>query len=423
MGRRLAELFAGIGGFRLALERSGWETVWSNQWEPGRKVQHASDCYRAHFGHERHLNRDIAAVEAKDIPDHDLLVGGFPCQDYSVATSNAKGIHGRKGVLWWEILRVLRERRPDYVLLENVDRLLRSPASQRGRDFGVMLRCLVDLDYVVEWRELNAADYGAPQRRRRVFIFAAGQDTPFGRAASEEADLQGWVQRRGFFAKPFPVTSPLQRRFGEESPHSTLPRDLQRASNDFSHDFQGAGLARGDNVWTYKVAPRIETVVTLGSVLEKGVDKRYYVRRAELSRWKYLKGAKAEPRKAVNGFEYAYTEGALPFPDPVDRPSRTVLTDEGGISPSRFKHVIEDPETNEYRVLTPVEVERLDMFPDNWTDTGMPEKFRYFCLGNALVVGLVERMGHRLLEIAERYPSAGPLLLPGDDRRLASPAH
>lgn len=422
MGRRLAELFAGIGGFRLALERSGWETVWSNQWEPGRKVQHASDCYRAHFGHEGHLNRDIASVTAEVIPDHDLLVGGFPCQDYSVATSNAKGIRGKKGVLWWEILRVLRERRPDYVLLENVDRLLRSPASQRGRDFGVMLRCLVDLGYVVEWRELNAADYGAPQRRRRVFIFAAGQGTPFGQASSEEADPQGWVQRRGFFARPFPVTSSLQHRFGEESPHVTLPGDLQRVSNDFSHDFQGAGLARGDKVWTYKVAPKVETVATLGSVLEKGVDKRYYVRRTEISRWKYLKGAKAEPRKAANGFEYAYTEGALPFPDALDRPSRTVLTDEGGIGPSRFKHIVEDPETNEYRVLTPVEVERLDMFPDNWTDTGMPEKFRYFCLGNALVVGLVERMGRRLVEVAERYPSAGPLGLPRDDKRLASPA-
>jgi DNA (cytosine-5)-methyltransferase 1 len=422
MGRRVVELFAGVGGFRLALERSGWETVWSDQWEPGRRLQHASDCYRAHFGEKGHQNLDITSFAGKDIPDHDLLVGGFPCQDYSVATSNAKGISGRKGVLWWEIRRILEDRRPDYVILENVDRLLRSPTTQRGRDFGIMLRCLVDLGYVVEWREINAADYGAPQRRRRVFIFAAGEATTFGQAALEASDCEGWVQRKGFFAKEFPVTSAPQHRFGEEDPHAVLPKSLQRTSDSFAHDLHGAGLARGGKVWTYKVAPRAEPLVTLGSVLERGVDKRFYIQKSDLARWKYLKGAKAEARKAANGYEYAYTEGPLPFPDPLDRPSRTVLTDEGGLSPSRFKHIIEDPETNEYRVLTPIEVERLDMFPDNWTDTGMPEKFRYFCLGNALVVGLVERMGRRLREISEDARSLTPSKSPKAGKRLPIPA-
>src|SRR5438552_364694 len=124
---RVCELFAGVGGFRLALERSGWEVVWSNQWEPGEKAQWASNCYAGHFGKKGHLNADIAAVAASTIPEHDLLVGGFPCQDYSVATTKARGIHGKKGVLWWEIRRILRAKRPPFVLLENVDRLLRSP--------------------------------------------------------------------------------------------------------------------------------------------------------------------------------------------------------------------------------------------------------------------------------------------------------
>ncbi|MCI4322863.1 MAG: DNA (cytosine-5-)-methyltransferase [Thermoplasmata archaeon] len=412
MGQRVVELFAGVGGFRAGLERSGWETVWSDQWEPGRKVQHASECYRTHFGDANHHNLDITKVASEAIPDHDLLVGGFPCQDYSVATANARGITGKKGVLWWEIRRILQDKRPSYALLENVDRLLKSPSSQRGRDFGVMLWCLQDLGYMVEWREINAADYSAPQRRRRVFIFAAHERTQIAKDASKVHDVRGWLERQGFFAKPFPVNSVVQHRFGEEAPQAVLPKDLQQTSSEFAHDLQGAGLALGRKVWTYKVVPKSERMVTLGSVLEKGVDPRLYVPSSDIPKWKYLKGAKSEKRKTPAGFEYEYSEGPLPFPDPVDRPSRTVLTDEGGLSPSRFKHIILDTEVDRYRVLTPIEVERLDQFPDGWTDTGMPERFRYFCLGNALVVGLVERMGARLREISEGTLDPSPTSKP-----------
>ena len=186
---KVIELFAGVGGFRLGLE--GWkgkssssgyskkmiknfETVWSNQWEPGVKVQHASDVYQEMFGSTGHSNQDIGAIVPKSIPKHDLLVGGFPCQDYSVAKQLAKseGIEGKKGVLWWSIRDILEAKRPKYALLENVDRLIKSPAKQRGRDFAIILASLADLDYMVEWRVINAADYGMPQRRRRVFIFA-----------------------------------------------------------------------------------------------------------------------------------------------------------------------------------------------------------------------------------------------------------
>jgi DNA (cytosine-5)-methyltransferase 1 len=419
MSLRAIELFAGVGGFRLGLEMSGWQTVWSNQWEPGQKAQHASSCYRAHFGESGHYNVDIATIAAKDIPEHDLLVGGFPCQDYSVATANAKGIVGRKGVLWWEIRRILHEKRPNYVLLENVDRLLKSPSAQRGRDFGIMLWCLNDLGYLVEWREINAADYGAPQRRRRVFIFAAQERTPFAMEAQAADDVERWVGKRGFFAKPFAVSSMHQLRLGAEEPHVVLPGDLQSASDRFACPFLNAGLAREGKIWTYKVLPRVDSLVVLGSVLERGVDKRFYIPKDDIRRWDYLKGAKAEKRRAAGGFEYAYTEGPLPFPDPLDRPSRTVLTDEGGLSPSRFKHVVSDPETNELRTLTPVEVERLDTFPDGWTDTGMPERSRYFCLGNAVVVDLVSRMGSRLREISGEPPA--PPLSAGTRRSRHAP--
>ena len=175
---RAVELFAGVGGFRLGLQRAGWSVVWSNQWEPSTRSQHASDCYVAHFGAEGHTNEDISRVLDRverrgcGLPEHDLLVGGFPCQDYSVARTlnQAAGLIGKKGVLWWEIYRLLRLRQPRFILLENVDRLLKSPATQRGRDFAVMLASLAGLGYTVEWRVVNAADYGFPQRRRRVFI-------------------------------------------------------------------------------------------------------------------------------------------------------------------------------------------------------------------------------------------------------------
>ena len=123
MTNRVCELFAGVGGFRLGLEKSGWEVVYSNQWEPNNKNQYASDCYLYHFGKDGHSNIDIA--EAKyDISQHELLTGGFPCQDYSVAATNAKGIKGKKGVLWWEIYYILEKNRPPYILLENVGRML-----------------------------------------------------------------------------------------------------------------------------------------------------------------------------------------------------------------------------------------------------------------------------------------------------------
>ena len=106
----VAELFAGVGGFRIGLARAGLKTVFSNQWEPSTKIQHASEVYIANFGEKGHSSIDIALVEK--IPSRfDVLVGGFPCQDYSVAATQAKGIQGKKGVLWWEINHILHHQR------------------------------------------------------------------------------------------------------------------------------------------------------------------------------------------------------------------------------------------------------------------------------------------------------------------------
>ena len=145
---KVVELFAGVGGFRLGLEgwnsksassnynenfESPYEVVWSNQWEPSTKVQHASMVYETRWDKKNHCNQDISTVEISAIPNHELLVGGFPCQDYSVATTlkNSKGLIGKKGVLWWSIHKILseKENKPKYLFLKNVDNLGVTPGS------------------------------------------------------------------------------------------------------------------------------------------------------------------------------------------------------------------------------------------------------------------------------------------------------
>ena len=202
MKKTVCELFAGVGGFRLGLERasSDWETVWFSQWEPNKTKQWAHACYVSHWGDiDDKTGVDIALLDKSGIPDHNLLVGGFPCQDYSVARPlpGSTGIKGKKGVLWWQIRDTLQAKEPSFALFENVDRLLKSPATQRGRDFGVILACLNDLGYFVEWRVINAAEYGAGQRRRRVFIFASRNSTSYTRILKKKSSI---ISETGFFA-------------------------------------------------------------------------------------------------------------------------------------------------------------------------------------------------------------------------------
>lgn len=407
MKYRVAELFAGVGGFRIALEQSGWDTIWANQWEPSTKVQWAADCYTFHFPDQKHnpnFNKDISVVtsmleeDANTIPDHELLVGGFPCQDYSVATTQAKGMLGKKGVLWWEIEKIVRLKKPPYVLLENVDRLLVSPSKQRGRDMGILLACFRDLGYLVEWRVINAADYGFPQKRRRVFIFASRGDTKIAKHLKAVGLSHEWLQVEGFFAPAFPVEhNPVDH----DAPDN-FDASLQSVSDSFSFKFNNAGVMSDGKIYTLKVIPVKQKVGTLASILQDSVDSSFYVSEADLSRtkgWEYVKGSKREERTAKTGHVYHYTEGAIPFPEKLDSPSRTILTGEGNQNPNRSTHLILDPVADKYRTLTPVEVERLNGFPDNWTDTGMPKGKRYFCMGNALVVGVVEKLGWRLKEV------------------------
>jgi DNA (cytosine-5)-methyltransferase 1 len=404
---RVVELFAGVGGFRIGLERASkrFRVVWSNQWEPSTKKQEASDIYVARFGANGHSNTDIAKVDAKDIPAHDLLVGGFPCQDYSVARTlkKAQGLAGKKGVLWWEIHRILMEKQPGYVFLENVDRLLKSPVKQRGRDFAVMLASLADLGYTVEWRVVNAADYGMPQRRRRVFFFGFHRSTPMNALLNAEADAQSWLMHKGILASAFPA---LPARTATAS--FTINGDLAEITDRFNNGkgalkspFANAGLMQERSVLTWHAEPDHDgPYAVLGDFLlpDKEVHPHFFLDEKSLAQWAYLKGAKRELR-TVGSHAYHYAEGAMSFPDALDKPSRTIITGEGGMGPSRFKHVVHT-KNGRLRRLTPVELERLNMFPDGHTE-GASDSRRAFFMGNALVTGIVERVGKVL---AKRVP-------------------
>lgn len=407
---RVVELFAGVGGFRAGLEGCApevFKTVWADQWEPGQAGQWAYKCYVRRFGEEANCcNQDISQVIGQ-VPEHDLLVGGFPCQDYSVASTGAQGIEGKKGVLWWSIDKIVQERRPRYVLLENVDRLLKSPARQRGRDFGIILRCLQDQGYAVEWRVINAADYGCVQRRRRTFLFACRKDTPQFQALVarlEVTGLSGWVRSEGFFAGAFPV-----EQGGPNWSKSTRTdligyRDLVEITDSFRASFYNGGVMFQGQIWSEELTPSYTDPETgrscrlLGEVIAQGeVDERYFIPEQDMEKWQRMKGAKRIDRKSKSGYTYQFSEGAIAFPDPLDRPARTMLTSEG--TANRSTHVVADRLTGRLRRLTPEECEQINGFRPGWTDTGMPERQRYFIMGNALVVPLIEKMGRRLLEI------------------------
>ena len=410
MKKTVIELFAGVGGFRVglndihgfdnngkAIENRDWKFVWANQWEPATTVQHAYDCYVTRFGNEC-SNEDISKVDSKDIPDHTLLCGGFPCQDYSVARSlsKEKGIEGKKGVLFWDIARILKDKETPFFLLENVDRLLKSPSKQRGRDFGIMLRTLSDLGYNVEWRIINAADYGAAQRRRRIFIFGWKNSTKY----NENIDYVGpkyLITQEGVFAKAFPIDQ-------EDSKYKyidlSLYEDTVDMTKNFKAEFENSGIMISGKVWTRKVTPIYEDPITIAQIREKrkGLDK-YILTGEKLEKFEYLRGGKKILRTRPDGTEYYYSEGSMSEYDSLDLPGRTMLTSEGSVN--RSTHIIPDKETGKLRLLTPIEAERLQSFPDDWTNTGMPENRRYFMMGNALVTKVINRLEPVLREIIE----------------------
>lgn len=410
----VVELFAGVGGFRVglndiksfdendkAIENRNWKFVWANQFEPSTKAQPAYNCYCTRFGKEHTSNIDIQEEVAhldEDpdyIPNHSLLVGGFPCQDYSVARSlsGEKGIEGKKGVLFWSIAKILHVKKPPFVLLENVDRLLKSPSKQRGRDFGIMLRTFNDEGYDVEWRVINAAEYGARQRRRRTFIFAWRKDTKYAEAFSD-MKIENIIVKEGLFARQFPINlidTPIRTY------DVTYYEDTVEMTEKFHANFENTGCMVNGQVVTFKTEPQFKEPIPLKDTLLHNVDKKFYLNDKQKEKFEYMKGSKRITRTNAAGFTYNFSEGKIAYPENIDLPSRTMLTSEGTVN--RSSHVVADLDTGEMRIITPVEAERLQHFPDNWTNTGMTDRQRYFMMGNALVTFIINTLEPRLEEI------------------------
>ena len=408
---KIAELFAGVGGFRLGLEgyhspsspelnlpaAGPFKTVWANQWEPpGRPArQFAWRCYEARFGEGSCVNEDINKVldefesGERCIPDFDMLVGGFPCQDYSVAKplSYAQGIEGKKGVLWWDIYRMLHLKQPQYLLLENVDRLLKSPVKQRGRDFAIILSCLDKEGYSVEWRVVNAAEYGMPQKRRRVYLY--------GEKTKEAWNAKARLLESGIMARAFPIESSITEIRNVDVSAEPYEISERFGLGTKTSPFQNAGIMQGGKVFTAKTKPHYDGPhMTLGDIVvpDSQVPAQFFIEDDELPKWEYQRSAKKEPRTSKEGFEYLYSEGAMAWPDPLDRPARTILTGEGGRGASRMKHAVKG-NSGRIRRLVPDELDQIQMFPKGWTDVGMTDGHRAFCMGNALVVGIPHAIG------------------------------
>ena len=450
MKKTVCELFAGVGGFRCGLNNiktledfnkdEKWDTVWFSQWEPAEKsTQYAHDCYVYHFGTRLDkngkdtTNYNIEDVNKTTLPDFNLLVGGFPCQDYSVASSLAtsKGLEGKKGILWWSIRETLEAKKPPFVLLENVDRLLKSPAKQRGRDFGVILACFRDEGYTVEWRVINAAEYGYQQRRRRTFIFAYKDTTKYANQVISNvgykidiAEEDKWksmekiILQKGFFAETFPANKADSSKMYKK----VLPKEVGEVSDTFQCSFENTGIMKDGIIYTLKTIPNYHgTQITLGDIMETGeVEEQYFIPEEKLyytdpkvthsdetetrlpkedrQTWQYLKGAKKLLRTSASGYKYVFSEGAISMIDQEDKPARTMLTSEGGFS--RTTHIVKDKQTGRIRLLTAAETERIQGVPTDHTKyclvngevVEMPLRKRRFMMGNALVVNLIADM-------------------------------
>lgn len=406
---KVVDLFAGVGGFHLGLSRASnrYEVVWANQYEPSRKNQFAYNIYKKNFPKTPISNKDIRKINKDEIPKMDLLVAGFPCQDYSVATSGAKGIEGEKGALWWEVHEVLSIKKPNYILLENVDRLLASPgvrSNQPGRDFGIILRTLSDLGYGVSWKMINAADYGYPQRRRRTFIFAFRNETKFFdyvfNISREDIDeIEEFIKTM----VPFSNTMSNELVAGIENVDLNLAESLEEFSKNFSlkKGFKKTGFMLDGKVFMADYQPEIREEKVIGDLLIKNInDEALYLSPEKIEKFKKQKMGFQKIKKSRKGYEYKYGMGSMQFPDSLDKPARTIVTSESTVS--RMTHVVRDPGNNRLRVLSPIETERINTFPDNWTHLeGIANSNRYFTMGNALVVDLVKEIGKEMLKIID----------------------
>ena len=433
---KVFSMFDGVGGFIVGLDEANkklnknfFQVTDTNQFEPSRKAQDAFEVGVYNYPKINHSNEDIMQVSSEYFDEMkangvNMIVGGFPCQDYSVARSkkHEMGIEGKKGVLFWEIIRAVNHIKPEYLILENVDRLLKSPSKQRGRDFAIMLGAFNQLGYTVEWRVINAADYGAPQRRRRVFFFIYKNNSAFAKKHGIKdlslESFESYIYKKGLFAKQFPVENSANKNRVYTEKLSELDAHSEEYIVDISNNFTGkvwnTGLMKDGIYYTIDTTPVFEKAMTLGEVVQKA--KEYYVEehgeeayqeyiqnyviqdKDKIKKFQYLRGPKKIERTTEDGYTYIFSEGGMSETDDLSLPGRTMLTSEGSVN--RSTHFLK--EGNQFRLLTPNEAELLQCFPCDWTKnkklsdgtvSEVNDRMRYFFMGNALVTSIVERIG------------------------------
>ncbi len=297
---KVASLFSGIGGFEKAFQQAGdmVEIVFTSEID-----KYARQIYQKNFGVEPH--GDITQINTAEIPDHDILCGGFPCQAFSVA-GKRRGFEDTRGTLFFEIMRIAEAKRPKLLFLENVKGLL---SHDKGRTFQTILRSMDELGYDAEWQVFNSKNHGVPQNRERVFIIG---------------------HLRGAGTRPiFPIT-------------------------------ESSGVAETQEPTVYCL------------------DANYYKGPAQQARTMICIPVLTPDRENK-------PQAGRRFKDNGD-PSFTVTAQDG--------HGIMTDDT--IRRLTPMECERLQGFPDGWTD-GVSDTQRYKCLGNAVTVNVVEFVARRLI--------------------------
>ena len=380
---KFIDLFAGIGGFRYGLQKVEIESesssdhesgasqhgqrafhcVWSNEWD-----KYANKIYTKHFGECD--SRDIRTVDTKDIPDHDLLCAGFPCQSFSIAGKRL-GFEDTRGTMFFEIARIIRDKRPRYFLLENVKGLL---SHDEGKTFQTILGVLSDLGYEYQWQVLNSKNFGVPQNRERVFIVGHLRETsrpevfPIGESYSISHQTK-YAEQAGRSR----ISSTIDARYGS----------LRNAGETYLHYIGGIRGKR--DMW----------------LKDNKQNSRNFSQGQRVYSSDGIASTIAGNAGGLGGKTGLYAIPVL-TPDRMEkRQNGRRFKNDGDPAftlTSQDKHGVYDGLN--IRRLTPVECERLQGFPDNWTE-GISDTQRYKCLGNAVTTLVITEIGKKLMQTKE----------------------
>ncbi len=376
------ELFAGIGGFRLGLEAVGIKTLWANDIN-----EQACEVYKSNFGKNSIVCDDIHKIDPNDIPKHQLLTAGFPCQPFSPA-GKKQGVHDlTRGTLFEKIVDILEIHQPRYFFLENVKRLL---SMENGKHFRIILKALSSLDdYFIEWRLINSVNFGIPQNRERVFIFGTrvkGVADSFGTLQDHSVFLQEEDAANGFFesndSSILDVMTPIDK--------------INRINANWGFAYRGLMAMPEVNKMANVFPPK-----KLADVLVANPAQEFYFTNETIERIK--KSAKVN--RYVNGVEVLFNqEGGA-------RLGYTVFGINGiasTLTASTSRHYERYKIGNHYRRLTNIEYARLMGFPDDWCRVANIYN-QYGLYGNAVIPKCIQwvasRIGRKNFQMPESRPT------------------